>query len=117
MQGTVLRHVLHPTVMTRLVDSAQYGNSYLPDEVLSDLHNGVFVQREVPTTFKMNLQSSYVDELLEALDSNKYDEVSKAAIFNAINKIRAFTKSSYGDQAVKNHFKYLNWKIENYLED
>ena len=116
MQGTVLRHVLHPTVMTRLVDSAQYGNSYLPDEVLSDLHNGIFVQREVPTTFKMNLQSSYVDELLEALESNKYDEVSKAAIFNAINKIRAFTKSSYGDQAVKNHFKYLNWKIENYLE-
>jgi hypothetical protein len=117
MQGTVLRHVLHPTVMTRLVDSAQYGNSYLPNEVLSDLHNGIFVQREVPTTFKMNLQSSYVDELLEALESNKYDEISKAAIFNAINKIRVFTKSSYGDQAVKNHFKYLNWKIENYLED
>ena len=65
----------------------------------------------------MNLQSSYVDELLEALESNKYDEISKAAIFNAINKIRVFTKSSYGDQAVKNHFKYLNWKIENYLED
>ena len=117
MQGTVLRHVLHPTVMTRLVDSSQYGNSYLPEEVLSDLHNGIFVQREVPTTFKMNLQSSYVDELLEALESNKYDEISKAAIFNAINKIRVFTKSSYGDQAVKNHFKYLNWKIENYLED
>ena len=117
MQGTVLRHVLHPTVMTRLVDSAQYGNLYLPDEVLSDLHDGIFVQREVPTTFKMNLQSSYVDELLEALESNKYDEISKAAIFNAINKIRVFTKSSYGDQAVKNHFKYLNWKIENYLED
>lgn len=117
MQGTVLQHVLHPTVMTRLVDSAQYGNSYLPDEVLSDLHDGIFVQREVPTTFKMNLQSSYVDELLEALESNKYDEISKAAIFNAINKIRVFTKSSYGDQVVKNHFKYLNWKIENYLED
>ena len=78
MQGTVLRHVLHPKVMMRLLDSAQYGNTYLPNEVLTDLHNGIFVLREVPSTFKMNLQTSYVDELISALDSDKYDDISKA---------------------------------------
>lgn len=116
MQGSVLRHILHPTVMMRLIDSAQYGNTYLPNEVLSDLHKGIFVQREIPTTFKMNLQSAYVDELLDALESDKYDDISKAAIFSAVNKIKVFTKSAPNNQLVKDHNKYLNWKIENYLE-
>ena len=116
MQGSVLRHILHPTVMMRLIDSAQYGNTYLPNEVLSDLHKGIFVQREIPTTFKMNLQSAYVDELLDALESNEYDDISKAAIFSAVNKIKMFTNSAPNNQLVKDHYKYLNWKIENYLE-
>ena len=76
MQGAVLRHVLHPTVMTRLVDSAQYGNSYLPDEVLSDLHDGIFVQREVPTTFKMNpFPEREHSETLEQGDPNLHPEL------------------------------------------
>jgi len=116
MQGSVLRHILHPTVMMRLIDSAQYGNTYLPNEVLSDLHKGIFIQREIPTTFKMNLQSAYVDELLNALESNEYDDISKAAIFSAVNKIKMFTNSAPNNQLVKDHYKYLNWKIENYLE-
>ncbi|MDA7802612.1 zinc-dependent metalloprotease [Gammaproteobacteria bacterium] len=116
MQGTVLRHVLHPTVMMRLLDSAQYGNTYLPNEVLMDLHNGIFVQREIPSTFKMNLQTSYVDELLSALESEKYDDISKAAIFSAVNKIRVFTRNSPNNALVKDHYKYLSWKIDNYLE-
>ena len=45
LQGRAISHILHPTVMKRLVDSSQYGNTYLPDEVLSDLFEGIFVQR------------------------------------------------------------------------
>jgi len=116
MQGTVLRHVLHPKVMMRLLDSAQYGNTYLPNEVLTDLHNGIFVLREVPSTFKMNLQTSYVDELLSALDSDKYDDISKAAIFSAVNKIKVFTRNAPNNALVKDHFRYLSWKIDSYLE-
>ena len=37
LQGRTISHILHPTVMMRLVDSSQYGNTYMPDEVLSDL--------------------------------------------------------------------------------
>ena len=58
MQARVLEAVLHPNVMTRLVDSAQYGNTYMPEEVLSDLHNGLFVKNEDPDTFKRNIQSA-----------------------------------------------------------
>jgi hypothetical protein len=63
MQGMVLAHILHPKVMQRLVDSAQYGNTYMPEEVLDDLFNAIFVQREEANTFKMNLQSKYTDGL------------------------------------------------------
>ena len=54
LQGRAIAHILHPVVMKRLVDSSQYGNTYMPDEVLSDLFSAIFVQREMPTTFKMS---------------------------------------------------------------
>ena len=116
MQGRVIAHILHPTVMTRLVDSSQYGNTYLPGEVLDDLFSGIFVSKEIPTTFKMNLQSKYVDALLGGLGNDEYDEISKAAIYNSVLKIQLYTKRPYGNVEVKNHLKFLNWKINKALE-
>ena len=117
LQGRVVAHILHPTVMMRLIDSSQYGNTYLPDEVLSDLYNGIFVSGEVPTTFKMNLQSKYVDSLISALDDDDYDEISRSAIYASLVDIKNFTRSVYGnDSKTKVHFRFLNWKISKALE-
>jgi hypothetical protein len=116
IQGRVLAHILHPTVMTRLVDSSQYGNLYMPNEVLSDLSAGIFVAKELPTTFKMNLQSKYIDGLLSGLNDDDYDEISKAAIYKSILEIQTFTKRPYGTPEFKSHLKFLNWKINNALE-
>ena len=117
LQGRTLAHILHPRVMTRLVDSSQYGNTYLPNEVLDDLHAGIFVAKEVPTTFKMNLQSNYVDGLIEGLTDSDYDEISRSAIYNSLIKIETFTKRLYGTDELKNHLKFLNWKINKALEE
>ena len=117
MQGRTISHILHPAVMMRLVDSSQYGNTYMPDEVLKDLFDGIFVQREVPNTFKMNLQSKYVDSLISALNDDDYDEISKAAIYSSLVNIRNFTKSQYGDSKTKVHYNFLNWKISKALDD
>jgi len=103
--------------MKRLVDSSQYGNTYLPDEVLADLFDGIFVQREIPTTFKMGLQSKYVDSLIGALNEDDYDEVSKSAIYASLVDIRNFTKIPYGDSKTKVHYRFLNWKASKALED
>ena len=116
-QGSALSRILSPTVMTRLVNSSEYGNEYMPDEVLSDLFNGIFVAREVPTTYKMNLQSKYVDTLIGALENKDYDEISKAAIYSSLVKMEKFTKLAYGDETIKNHFSFLNWKLSKALED
>jgi len=117
LRGRVLAHILHPRVMTRLVDSSQYGNTYLPNEVLDDLQEGIFVAKEVPTTFKMNLQSNYVDGLIKGLSDSDYDEISRSAIYNSLIKIETFTKRLYGTDELKNHLKFLNWKINKALEE
>ncbi|MDA9578156.1 zinc-dependent metalloprotease [Gammaproteobacteria bacterium] len=117
LQRRVLAHILHPRVMTRLVDSSQYGNTYLPNEVLDDLQEGIFVAKEVPTTFKMNLQSNYVDGLIKGLTDSDYDEISRSAIYSSLLKIELYTKRLYGTDELKNHLKFLNWKINKALEE
>jgi hypothetical protein len=117
IQENVLRHILSPSVMLRLSDSSKYGNEYSPGEVLQDIQNGIFVSKESPNSFKRNLQSSYIDGLLTALESEYYDEISKAAIYRSIIEIEKFTKRPFGDSVVKDHLKYLNWKINKALEN
>ena len=119
IQKNVLAHILSPNVMQRLSDSSKYGNKYSPREVLSDLHDGIYVKKELPTSYKKNLQSAYVEGLIGALENGAYDDISKSALYNAIVNIRDFSKSSlsFGDAETKEHYKYLNWKINNYLEN
>ena len=116
MQMSALSFILHPRVMKRLTNSSKYGNEYLPDEVLQDIFDGIFVAREIPNTFKMNLQSAYVDGLIAAMADERYDEISRSAIFNSLIKIRNYSNSSYGNKMVKGHFDYLNWKVNNALK-
>ena len=116
MQLSSLSFILHPRVMKRLTNSSKYGNEYLPNEVLQDIFDGIFVAREIPNTFKMNLQSAYVDGLIEAMSDERYDEISRSAIFNSLQKIRNYSNSSYGNKMVKGHFSYLNWKINSALD-
>ena len=119
LQGRVLSHILHPTVMTRLVDSSQYGNTYMPNEVLDDLYNAIFIQNELPNTFIMNLQSKYVDSLINALDDSDYDEISRAAIYTNLKKIRSYTSRSLStkDSQVRVHYNFLNWKLDKALNN
>ena len=117
MQERVLAHILHPRVMQRLVDSAQYGNTYMPQEVLDDLFNAIFVQREEVNTFKMNLQSKYTDGLIDALADDSYDEISRSAIYSSLNEIEKFSSRPYGDDSYKNHLKFINWKVNKALTD
>ena len=118
MQTRVLAALLHPAVMTRLVDSSEYGNTYLPDEVLSDLFNGMFVAGETPDTYKRNLQSFYVDALISVFDDkSEYDDIAKAAVFASLQEINKFTKTNSRKPDVKNHYLYLNWKVNSFFEN
>ena len=112
-QSNILRNILHPAVMKRLVNSSLYGNEYLPDEVLNDLNSAIFISNEKPDTFKKNLQSTYVDFLIEGFNEGSYDEVSKAAIFSTLKNILAFSNKS---KFKSNHYDLIYFKVSNFFE-
>jgi hypothetical protein len=99
--------------MKRLVNSALYGNQYMPDEVLSDLNKAIFIQGEEPDTFKRNLQSTYVDLLIEGFENSDYDQVSKAEIFKTINEIHSFARKNKMRSA---HYDFIYFKIDKLLK-
>ncbi len=112
-QSNILRNILHPAVMKRLVNSSLYGNEYLPDEVLNDLNSAIFISNEKPDTFKKNLQSTYVDFLIEGFNEGSYDEVSKAAIFSTLKDILTFSNKS---KFKSNHYDLIYFKVSNFFE-
>ena len=112
-QRNILSNILHPEVMKRLVNSALYGNQYMPDEVLSDLNKAIFIQGEELDTFKRNLQSTYVDLLIEGFENGDYDQVSKAEIFKTINDIHSFARKNKMRSA---HYDFIYFKIDKLLK-
>ena len=113
-QSNILRNILHPEVMGRLVNSSLYGNTYMPAEVLSDLNQAIFVPREIPDTFKRNLQSTYVNLLIEGFEESNYDNVSKAEIFQAINNIHSFARKN---KMKSSHYELIFFKLEKLLNN
>ena len=113
-QRNILRNILHPEVMNRLVNSSLYGNSYMPEEVLSDLNEAIFVSKEIPDTFKINLQATYVDLLIDGFNKGDYDNVSKAEIFQAINDIHSFARKN---KMKSSHYELIFFKLEKLLND
>jgi hypothetical protein len=112
-QRNILTNILHPEVMKRLVNSSLYGNQYMPDEVLSDLNNAIFIQGEEPDTFKRNLQSTYVDLLIQGFDEGDYDQVSKAEIFKTINDIHSFARKN---KMRSTHYDFIYFKVDKLLK-
>ena len=112
-QKNILRNILHPNVMKRLINSSLYGNEYMPSEVLADLNSAIFISGEEPDTFKMSLQSSYVDLLLSGFKDGPYDEVSKGEIFNALQDILDFTRKN---KFKSSHYSFLYFKVNSFFE-
>ena len=113
-QSNILRNILHPEVMKRLVNSSLYGNTYMPAEVLSDLNEAIFVSRETPDTFKRNLQATYVDLLIEGFKNGNYDNISKAEIFQAISEIHSFARKN---KMKSSHYELIFFKLEKLLDN
>ena len=113
-QSNILRNILHPAVMRRLVNSSLYGNRYMPDEVLSDLNGAIFVTGENPDTFKKNLQSTYVNLLIGGFNDAEYDEISKAAVYSALKGILDYSKQY---RFKSSHFDLIYFNVNNFFEN
>ena len=77
------------------------------------MNKAIFIQGEEPDTFKRNLQSTYVDLLIEGFESGDYDQVSKAEIFKTINDIHSFARKN---KMRSTNYDFIYFKIDKLLE-
>ncbi|MEM0928333.1 MAG: zinc-dependent metalloprotease [Pseudomonadota bacterium] len=90
-QRSALLHLMSETVLTRMVDSELYGNTYSPTEMFLDLNEAI-VGRDligVPNDFRKNLQVEYVRRLVIMAYGYGYSPALQSAAFAAVEDIRS----------------------------
>ncbi len=118
MQQNVFSHILHPSVLQRLSDSAMYGNEYRLTDMFTDLTGGIFNGGEL-TTVSQNLQVEYVNRLIAIAgleSSSDYDHLSQAAAVGQLRNIRGMSAPRRSANEVQNHYGYLHLLIDRAFE-
>jgi Met-zincin/Domain of unknown function (DUF5117)/Domain of unknown function (DUF5118) len=120
MQKECLNHLLHPNVLTRIVDSEVYGNTYTLDEVLSDLTNAIFeadLKSDVNTA-RQNLQIEYVNRLVQCFENkSSYDHASVSMMKAELKRIEKFeTGNVNGNTMTKAHRAHVVQLIKTAFE-
>ena len=91
-QKSVLDHLLHPPVLTRITDSRLYGNQYSVFNLLSDLTDAISAVGDSGyDTLRQNLQVEYVRRLVKLLDlsgDGQPDAIPQSAALFQLQSIR-----------------------------
>lgn len=123
MQGTVLSHLMSPSVLLRLSDSKYLGNTYSANEMLSDLTKSIFAEdlSKSVNTHRRMLQILYTERLIMMIDGMRgplFDPISKSAIYNQIVGIQKMMKSNPGtDAETIAHRNYVNRLIDQSMKN
>jgi hypothetical protein len=119
LQKQVLAHLLHPVVLKRMTDAQLYGNRYSVAEMMNDLTDAVFADdlRTAVSTPRQNLQLTYVDGLISALGSEKYDPVARSAALYQLTTVRKLMKSNKtSDASTLAHRQHVMFKIHKAMD-
>ncbi|MEL6363422.1 MAG: zinc-dependent metalloprotease [Pseudomonadota bacterium] len=86
-----LQHILHPNTLGRLSNSAEYGGTYTPLEMLLDLNDEIIGGdlRGTPNVYRRNLQIVYVEALRELLLSGAYEPSAESAMLAALQDVKS----------------------------
>jgi len=113
-QNRLLDHLLNNKVLTRMTNSALYGNEYELPYYMIDLRKSVFdsdLNSDI-STVRQNLQTAYVNRLLNIMKSSSFDSHSKTSAFYNLNWLKGNLKMSVGNLQTRQHKKYLLYLIE-----
>ena len=113
-QNRLLDHLLNNKVLTRMTNSALYGNEYELPYYMIDLRKSVFdsdLNSDI-STVRQNLQTAYVNRLLNIMKSSSFDSHSKTSAFYNLNWLKDNLKMSVGNLQTRQHKKYLLYLIE-----
>ena len=121
-QKNVLKHILHPNTLQRIVDSELYGNTYGLSLMMTDLNNAIFkkdAQSNV-NTFRQNLQIAYTKNLISMVSGSgtgKYISTARSMAIYNLKKINKIAVNSSGDISTKAHRLHLRTLIDNALKE
>jgi hypothetical protein len=121
-QKNVLKHILHPNTLQRIVDSELYGNTYGLSMMMTDLNNSIF-KKDAQTnvnTFRQNLQIAYTKNLISMVSGSgtgKYISTARSMAIYNLKKINKIASNSSGDISTKAHRLHLRTLIENALKE
>lgn len=119
VQLNTLAHILHPTTLTRMSNSAMYGNTYSVASMMEDLSGCIFdsdMGQDV-NVVRQNLQTEYVKATTRILDADSYDNVSKAAALYTLRNLRGTLGQhlATGDTQTQAHRANLAFLIDKAL--
>ena len=120
-QKNVLRHILHPNTLQRIVDSKLYGNEYELSMFMTDLNDAIFkadISGSV-NSFRQNLQLDYTNMLIDVLtgkQSSKYPHNAKSMVLYNLKQIQSMSSPS-GNVSSRAHKQHLRTLIENALKE
>ena len=121
-QTNILKHILHPNTLQRIVDSELYGNNYGLSLMMTDLNNAIF-KKDAQTSvnsFRQNLQVAYTKKLISMVTGNsagKYISSAKAMAIYTLKNIDKKAINNSGDVSTKAHRLHLRTLIDNALKE
>lgn len=124
IQRSLLDHLLHPNVLTRLTDSRRYGGDYPVSTYMAELTSAVFdADRAGPVnTYRQNLQIEYVTRLIAAASGAgggaettpvgvvplpTYDYVARSAALASLEKVKAIAAQPAPDAETRAHRAHI----------
>jgi len=132
MQRSILNHLLHPAVLTRMTDARRYGGDYPVANYLTDLTSAIFTgdSKGRINTYRQNLQIEYVNRLVNVANGRsrstnstggsekapRHDFVARSAAMANLLEIKQNTRRLRGDIETEAHKKHILFLINKFEE-
>jgi hypothetical protein len=121
IQRNVLNHLLHPRVLTRMVDTRLYGNDYSVAEMMNDLTDAIFAAdaRGNVNTFRQNVQLEYVGRLatIATAQATPYDNFARSAALQNLRRVeRMLAGKGGGNAETSAHTAHVLFQIRKALD-
>jgi hypothetical protein len=119
VQRSLLDHLLHSTVLTRLSDSALYGNEFGVADLLSTLSGAIFKgdPENRPNTLRQTLQAMYLERLLAMANSGQMISATQAAALSEVITLKRELDQGQLLTGVPQHQALLRYKIRRALDE
>ena len=117
-QSVLLRHLIHPTVLNRISNTALYGNDYSLTEYMNNLTDAIFKadQNRSVNSMRQNLQIMYTNRLVNLISDKKVMPNTKSMVLYQNKRIKRMSAAAGGNVSTKAHRDHLKLIIKKALE-